>query len=607
MGDDTMKRLLSLLILPALLLQSILIPLSPIVFAQDSQDVPERCKSLTLEDCLSLYGTWQNYVGDGIAGACTVPSTPSASTSNGAGKLFIIGDSIGEGLQSPLATALGSEWTVNGNSRQGRPLSEGITVASSAPAELKEAEYVLVVLGTNPDGKLNQSGINEMVGAIRGGNPSGKIFWLHLNVTRSDLVEGAAVFNQLLSATPEITAINNSAVLSSDGYHPADYTALAKDVANSISSGLESADAQPTLCSPCSATGEQGPANLTVGKDFSLGTDGKERRVNLMKALIADFGLTPEQAAGPVGNFMEESGGHHVPPNINEGTTTPAPPRFKGGYGWAQWTGGRQRNFINFAIEAGYMASESELATDAANYAFLKKELAESELTTLPKLKQQTTPEDAAVSFEATFERAGVPRIEDRKKAARKVFEEFSGGGVTTGGSGSASCPPGGSAAIVGQHAFPLIIGSKDGVNNPGMFSNGTADRGGHPYIAFDILADPGTPVAAFLSGTVISVTKDKCPGRMISIYNEESDLTISYLHLSFSNHVGMGDVVSVGQQIAVVGTDDEGCGIAHLHIDAVTGKPRPGCARENCPPDRRSRFVDIGPQLYETFQVIPD
>src|SRR5690606_1326464 len=75
------------------------------------------------------------------------------------------------------------------------------------------------------------------------------------------------------------------------------------------------------------STGTGGPANIHVDQGFSLGTDPQERRVNLVRALMNDFGLTAEQASGIVGNFMAESGGHHLPPDINEGTRSGAPPR----------------------------------------------------------------------------------------------------------------------------------------------------------------------------------------------------------------------------------------------------------------------------------------
>ncbi len=408
-------------------------------------------------------------------------------------------------------------------------------------------------------------------------------------------------WSKLLSAA-------TSLILLLTNIFPVGLAALSSEQRRVIDSGARYFNVEQTpLCS--SGGGSGGPANLAVGKDFSLGTDPKERRVNLMKALMADYGLTAEQAAGPVGNFMYESGGAHLPPDVNEGETQGAPPKFRGGYGWAQWTGGRQRALINFAVSSGYMGSDRERATDAADYAYLKKELNESYQRTVTELKKQSTPEDAAVSFEDTFENAGKPNLTQRKANARQAFSEFGGGAsgdAAPTGTTNSSCSSSAGATIVGQYAFPLKT-AKSGIKNRSMFSGGTASRSGHPYIAYDILVEPNVPVVAFLSGTVTRISEDKCPGRFISVYNQESNLTVSYLHLDFTNHVPLGTQVQAGQQIGLVGASRNGCGTPHLHIDAATGNSRPGCKRESCPTANQALFVDIGPQLYETYQALPE
>jgi murein DD-endopeptidase MepM/ murein hydrolase activator NlpD len=361
--------------------------------------------------------------------------------------------------------------------------------------------------------------------------------------------------------------------------------------------------------------GSDGSPTSTVPTDFTLGplNNAETRQVALMQALIADYDLSPAQAAGIVGNFMHESAGtataaRRLPPDVNQGDTTGAPPKFSGGYGWAQWTGPRQRTFINFAVQNGYMASDRVRATDAANYAYLRHELdSTAYASTITELRKQTTPEAAAISFEATFEKAGVPALDKRTAGARAAYEAFTGGsGATTIGTGAACGAPVGSAGIVGDVAFPLL-GTKKVVKNPGMFRDGTADRGGHPYIAYDILADPGTPVAAFMSGRVTRISSDRCPGRLIGIYNEEADVIVSYLHLAMNNHVAAGTTVKAGDRIGVVGSSANGCGTPHLHIDVAQGSSRPGCSRLSCPAQNANRFVDIGRQLYETYQALPN
>jgi hypothetical protein len=172
---------------------------------------------------------------------------------------------------------------------------------------------------------------------------------------------------------------------------------------------------------------------------------------------MSDFQLTAEQAAGIVGNLMLESGGIEIPPNVNYGGDK-GPPKFVGPYGWAQWLGPRLHNFIDFAVAGGYMQAGGE-ATDAANYAWLKNELTTYQAITITEIKKTSTPEDAARSFEATFERSGGSAVDRRMKNARTAFEEFVGNKVTQGGTAtgtavSTSCgQTGGALADCGDAA----------------------------------------------------------------------------------------------------------------------------------------------------------
>lgn len=200
-------------------------------------------------------------------------------------------------------------------------------------------------------------------------------------------------------------------------------------------------------CDPGAGGGT--PANLTVGKDFSLGelNNPELRQVNLMKALIADYGFTPAQAAGIVGNFMEESGGTNLPPDVNEGGIK-GPPRFVGGYGWAQWTGDRQRAFIEYVVANGYIGSGAP-ANDAANYAWLKFELSDGYKPTVAELLRMSSARDAALSFHRTFEKsADTPAMaQERADAAEKALAAFNGtGGGGTSAPGGGGLPSGGCA-----------------------------------------------------------------------------------------------------------------------------------------------------------------
>lgn len=168
--------------------------------------------------------------------------------------------------------------------------------------------------------------------------------------------------------------------------------------------------------------------------------------------------------------------------------------------------------------------------------------------------------------------------------------------------------PPSGGAALTGDgFAFPLIVKKSD-IKNPGMFKEGSTDKGGHPYTAYDILVNAGTEIAAFTKGKVTRVGEDKCPGRSIGITDEEQNITVTYMHMDFEGHIGMGTVVNPGDRIGKVGAaSPNGCGVAHLHIDAVTGGTRPACKRESCPPENASKFIDIGKQLSDAFKKVPE
>ena len=167
-------------------------------------------------------------------------------------------------------------------------------------------------------------------------------------------------------------------------------------------------------------------------------------------------------------------------------------------------------------------------------------------------------------------------------------------------------------STVVGDLAFPLVM-QKAQVDkyNPSLFKDGTTGRAGHPYIAYDILSPERTKVAAFMGGEVLKVDGGNAcgPRTTITIWNEQNKMTITYIHLIYTTYIKAGDTVSVGQVIAEVGPGDPyGCGTTHLHIDANSTKGRPPCARpENggCTSENASKFIDIGPQLYKTYEAI--
>lgn len=385
-----------------------------------------------------------------------------------------------------------------------------------------------------------------------------------------------------------------------------------------------------------------GPSSVNVAQDFTLGTDKSIRPVNLLKQLMNDFNLKDFQAAGIVGNFMEESGGRWLPPDTNQTPRSNGPPTsdYTSGhaYGWAQWDGGRKLAFVNFSISNHYIKgrassakhptpSTNASATDAANYAYLTHELTETgEGAVLPALKKTTDVVSASTTWRVVFERAGEPHQSLRDGYAKDVLAAYrKGTGISEDGtvdttSDSATATRGCSpttttagavgtseSANFGDVAFPLK-GSKSVVKNPGIFHDGTTDKGGHPYTAYDIYANHGTEVIAFASGVVTYVSSDICNDPFITIWNEKAKLGVTYMHIS-SGHIGKGTTVQAGDHIGTVakGTTtggEAGCAVEHLHIDVATDKIRQACSRTSC--SIQSHFRDIGEDLYNTYEALP-
>lgn len=124
-------------------------------------------------------------------------------------------------------------------------------------------------------------------------------------------------------------------------------------------------------------------------------------------------GFSNAQIAGVLGNFAQESGFN---PRVNEGGKVGGP-MGRGGYGLAQWTGGRQSALVNFAKQRKMDPGDAGLQAD-----FLVYELQGPESRAAASLRKAQSPEQAALVFRRDFERAGIPKDEVRMKAARDYY-----------------------------------------------------------------------------------------------------------------------------------------------------------------------------------------
>ena len=385
-----------------------------------------------------------------------------------------------------------------------------------------------------------------------------------------------------------------------------------------VEKGITQFDYRATATDMCTELGSTSEGGIIGG--INLGAEPKERRVNLIKAFMSTYGLTPAQAAGIVGNFAVEAGNYAsdtspaVRPDINQGKTgsdtgqTPDPGGL--GYGWAQWSSGRKTAFVRFLNENPQWVSEGR-ATDTANFNYLKKELEESYKGTIPALKETSNPTAAMKSFEATFEKAGKPNYVERQKWANNAYQEYKAAGgsdsdVISDGPGSPGCAGVGTSqsAYFGEVAFPLK-GTKSVVKNPDLFQDGEAKSSeeSHGYIAYDIITDQGVKVMAFAAGVVSYTSVDRCGGKFLTIWNEEVKLGVTYMHLS--DHIKKGTEVKAGEYVGTIGSQAQGCSVEHLHIDASTDKIRQACSRLKC--SIKDHYRSIGKDLYKTYEALPE
>lgn len=125
-------------------------------------------------------------------------------------------------------------------------------------------------------------------------------------------------------------------------------------------------------------------------------------------------GLAPHIAAGIAGNLEVESG---FDPAINE--IAPLVEGSRGGFGLAQWTGPRRRQYEQFAQTRGADLADTDTQLD-----FLLWELGNSERRAGERLSQAKTAEDAARIFSNDFLRPGIPHLDRRIKAAARFSGE---------------------------------------------------------------------------------------------------------------------------------------------------------------------------------------
>lgn len=166
---------------------------------------------------------------------------------------------------------------------------------------------------------------------------------------------------------------------------------------------------------PAENTSEPRQMEDGTPRPVSRGDVAKNAGRRLMTDLMKDFGLTREQAAGFVGNLDHETGGFKFMQEI-----TPVVPGSRGGFGFAQWTGPRRKQFEAWAGEKGL-----DLESYEANYGFLKHELENTpEGRVLNKLRETGDVKEATTVVSKDFLRPGKPHLESRISRASRYLED---------------------------------------------------------------------------------------------------------------------------------------------------------------------------------------
>jgi murein DD-endopeptidase MepM/ murein hydrolase activator NlpD len=207
-------------------------------------------------------------------------------------------------------------------------------------------------------------------------------------------------------------------------------------------------------------------------------------------------GLTADQAAGIVGNMIEESAGVN-PQEVQGGGTNPDPTSTSGGWGIVQWTPGSA--VVSIAKTLGIDSSNSNLDLLKTQLEIVWEEMNgqdtayQANMMAAMKATTNVNAQDSTGStyvFESQFEKAGAPALAVRIADAEQVLKQYGGSAPT--GPVSQSGPCSNSNSIV----------NAAGCSNPwAKASNLSPER---IDMGVDYNANAGSPILAICPGVVI-------------------------------------------------------------------------------------------------------
>ncbi len=313
----------------------------------------------------------------------------------------------------------------------------------------------------------------------------------------------------------------------------------------------------------CTATGSDTPDSILTGKTNA------EKAFNF----FVQNGLSAKEAAGIVGNFMQETGGgtENLNPKLTNST---------GHTGIAQWdSADRWPKLVAFAKKEG--KSPRSLLVQ------LKFALQEPDMQRFRDSKPSTV-EEATRKFDEIFERSGGSAMDKRIKYAKDIFDKYgsglSGGSTNTSGE---DCPGGPAGAFVdGDYAWPVDLKKSEvSAGYPLPCRQSSCHHDG--TASFDIAhkktvagnADKesvGKAVFAIADGELASVgIYQGIPGCYHLQYKAKDGYVYWYGHIRKPVSQKVGKKFKVGEKIAEIG--ERKCtgndSYPHLHIDR--GRPK--------------------------------
>lgn len=318
------------------------------------------------------------------------------------------------------------------------------------------------------------------------------------------------------------------------------------------------------------------PASSRCGSDSGteplVGSENAEKSYNF----LVGQGLTPEQAAGIAGNLAIESA--FIPNRQEVGQTWG-----NGGWGIAQWTGGRREALRSAVEKAGLpyndstevqLSAEENDALLSFQLEYMVNESQERTMRDDPNtkewdgLKAVSGVEEAVEYWQYNYERPGVLATTERIEAAKDILSQY--GSNTATSNGSTCDSGGGSGVIVG--GFSLPVDQKWFDQHKNWFT-----KPHHDYPAADIPVPDGTKIYSMTAGKVIKapiVKGNSSYGQGVQIQASDGTIFI-YAHGKDGGSIPgakEGDTVSAGQLIMhssyTGNVSPPGPAGAHLHLE---------------------------------------